>query len=160
MVDWVFTKRVVLGCLLVAPSSVFTEGLVRGKLVVGWVLFEAVASRGPVLRCGGRLLGSGRGSSRLLGGGGCLGLLLRSSDGLGLDVVFVVGEVLAGVAIVVVHLEDEVGDDGDEIGVAGALAVAVDGALDVGGPGPHRREGVGHGEVGRASCRERVCLYV
>ena len=41
------------------------------------------------------------------------------------------------------QLELQVGRDRDEVGVAGALAVAVDGALHVGGPGSHGGDGVG-----------------
>ena len=43
------------------------------------------------------------------------------------------------------ELELEVGDDGDEVGVAGALAVAVDAALHVRGAGRDRGERVGNG---------------
>jgi hypothetical protein len=42
-----------------------------------------------------------------------------------------------------VQLELEVGHDGDEVGVAGPLTVAVDAALHVGRPGRHRGERVG-----------------
>ncbi len=38
------------------------------------------------------------------------------------------------------ELELEVGRDGEQVGVAGSLAVAVDRALDVGGSGPHGRD--------------------
>ena len=44
-----------------------------------------------------------------------------------------------------VQLELEVGDDGDEVGVAGALAVAVDAALHVARPGGDGGQRVGHG---------------
>jgi len=40
-------------------------------------------------------------------------------------------------------LELQVRDDGEQVGVAGAFAVAVDGALDVHGAGVHRGDGVG-----------------
>ena len=46
------------------------------------------------------------------------------------------------------HLGAEVGDDRHQVAVAGALAVAVDGALHVSGPGPHPGEGVGHTAAG------------
>ncbi len=45
------------------------------------------------------------------------------------------------------ELECEVGDDADEVGVATALTVAVDRALDVRGAGLHGREGVGDGQL-------------
>ena len=41
------------------------------------------------------------------------------------------------------ELQLEVGDAGHEVGVAGALAVAVDRALELGGPAEHRGDGVG-----------------
>ncbi len=44
--------------------------------------------------------------------------------------------------------EDEVGDDGEEVGVAAAFAVAVGGALDVDGAGVGGGEGVGDGAAG------------
>ena len=47
-----------------------------------------------------------------------------------------------------VELQREVGDGGRQIGVTGALAVAVDAALDVGGAGPDGGDGVGHGAAG------------
>ena len=46
------------------------------------------------------------------------------------------------------ELDLEVGDDGEQVGVAGALAVAVDRALHVGGAGVDGREGVGHRTAG------------
>ena len=46
---------------------------------------------------------------------------------------------------VAVQLELEVGDDGDEVGVAGALAVAVDAALHVARPRGDGGQRVGHG---------------
>ena len=57
------------------------------------------------------------------------------------------GELLAadgGVA----ELEFEIGDDGAEIGVAAALAIAVDAALDVRAARLDRGDGVGDGDVG------------
>ena len=47
-----------------------------------------------------------------------------------------------------VQLELEVGDDGDEVGVAGALAVAVDAALHVARAGGDRGQRVGDGAAG------------
>ena len=47
-----------------------------------------------------------------------------------------------------VQLELEVGDDRDQVGVAGALAVAVDGALHVAGAGVDRGQGVGDRAAG------------
>ena len=44
------------------------------------------------------------------------------------------------------HLEREVGDDAGEVAVAGALAVAVDRALDVGRARLDRRQRVGHAQ--------------
>ena len=44
------------------------------------------------------------------------------------------------------HLELEDGDDGGEVAVSGAFAVAVDGALDLGGAGFDGGDGVGDGE--------------
>ena len=48
----------------------------------------------------------------------------------------------------VAELQFQVGDDGGQIGVAAALAVAVHAALHVGGAGFDGGQGVGHGEVG------------
>ena len=45
-------------------------------------------------------------------------------------------------------LQLQVGDDAEQVGVAGALAVAVRGALHVGHAGVHGGEGVGHGAGG------------
>ena len=42
------------------------------------------------------------------------------------------------------HLQLEVGDDADEVGVAAALAVAVDRALHLRRPGLDRGQGIGH----------------
>ena len=46
------------------------------------------------------------------------------------------------------HLQHEVGDDGDEVGVAAALAVAVDGALHVAHALGHRGESIRHRTLG------------
>ena len=46
------------------------------------------------------------------------------------------------------HLQLEVGDEGAEVGVARALAVAVGAALDMGRTGSDRRQGVGDGAAG------------
>ena len=46
------------------------------------------------------------------------------------------------------HLQAQVGNDRNQVAVAGALAVAVDGALHLGGPGPHAGQGVGHPAAG------------
>ena len=46
------------------------------------------------------------------------------------------------------ELERQVGPDGDEVGVAAALAVAVDRALDVAGAGLDGGEGVRHRQAG------------
>ena len=46
------------------------------------------------------------------------------------------------------HLQLEVGDAGHQVGVAGALAVAVDRALELGGAAEHRRDGVGDRAAG------------
>ena len=46
------------------------------------------------------------------------------------------------------QLELEAGDHGEQVGVAGALAVPVGRALHVGDAGLDRREGVGHGAGG------------
>jgi hypothetical protein len=45
-----------------------------------------------------------------------------------------------------VQFEGEIGDDGGEVAVAGAFAVAVDGALDLGGAG-EGGQGVGHAQA-------------
>jgi hypothetical protein len=47
----------------------------------------------------------------------------------------------------VAQLEFEVGDDGGQVGVAAALAVAVHAALHVRGAGFHRGHGVGHRQI-------------
>ena len=46
------------------------------------------------------------------------------------------------------RLEREVGHDADHVGVAAALAVAVDGGLHVAHAGGHRRQRVGHRQLG------------
>ncbi len=46
------------------------------------------------------------------------------------------------------ELQLEVGDAGHEVGVAGALAVAVHGSLELGGPAEHRRDRVRHRAAG------------
>ena len=48
----------------------------------------------------------------------------------------------------VAQLQFQVGDDGGQVGVAAALAVAVHAALHVRGAGFHGGDGVGHGHVG------------
>ena len=53
---------------------------------------------------------------------------------------------VAGVQARQPHLQLEVGDDGAEVGVAAALAHAVDGPLDLAAPQFHRGDGVGHGQ--------------
>ena len=45
-------------------------------------------------------------------------------------------------------LELEICDEGEDIGVAGALPEAVDAALDLPGPGPDGSQGPGHGQSG------------
>ena len=61
------------------------------------------------------------------------------------------------------HLDHQVRDDGDEVGVAAALAVAVDGALDVVHPFGHRGQRVGDGALGvvvHVDAERRLCLHV
>src|SRR5262249_38409764 len=48
----------------------------------------------------------------------------------------------------VTHLQFEVGDDGDEIGIAASLTVAVDGALYVRSARFDSSEGVSHSDIG------------
>src|SRR5207237_1450343 len=48
---------------------------------------------------------------------------------------------------VVAELELQRGDERNEIQVAAALAVAVDGSLHMAAPGAHRRQGVRHGQA-------------
>jgi len=45
------------------------------------------------------------------------------------------------------HFQLEIGDDGNHIGIAAALPVAVYGPLDHRGTGPDRRQGVGHSQA-------------
>ena len=47
----------------------------------------------------------------------------------------------------VAQLQLQIGDDGHDVGVAAALAVAVHAALHVGAAGFHRGDGIGHGDV-------------
>mmetsp|Transcript_10722 Transcript_10722/g.22320 ORF Transcript_10722/g.22320 Transcript_10722/m.22320 type:complete len:206 (-) Transcript_10722:970-1587(-) len=58
-----------------------------------------------------------------------------------------------GVDCVVPHLHLQVPDNGEKVGVAGALAVPVDARLHQLGPRAHRDEGVGH-------CQARVVVAV
>src|SRR5699024_9652654 len=46
------------------------------------------------------------------------------------------------------HLQLEIGEHRDQVGVAGALAIPVDAALHVAGASPHRGHGVGDGAAG------------
>ena len=93
-----------------------------------------------------RLRAEGRGDIRVYGGGG--GVIVPSEidelEAYGVQRIFSPAD---GQQLVV-RLEREPGEDADHVGVAGALAVAVDRGLDVANASLHGGEGVGDREFG------------